>query len=54
MDRVRKIVMTTGIVAMLSAGAVSLLAQAGTGRGAGRSVLAAADLRPASRSVSWT
>ena len=35
MDRVRKIVMTTGIVAMLSAGAVSLLAQAGTGRGAG-------------------
>src|SRR6185436_16243715 len=35
MDRVRKIVMTTGIVAMLSAGAVSLLAQAGPGRGAG-------------------
>jgi len=36
MDRVRKIVVTTGIVAMLSAGAVSLLAQqAGPGRGAG-------------------
>ena len=35
MDRVRKIVVTTGIVAMLSAGAVSLFAQAGPGRGAG-------------------
>jgi len=34
MDRVRKIVVTTGIVAMLSAGAVSLVAQAGPGRGA--------------------
>ena len=37
MDRVRKLVVTTGIVAMLSAGAVSLFAQApgGPGRGAG-------------------
>ena len=35
MDRVRKIVVTTGIVAILSAGAVSLFAQAGPGRGAG-------------------
>jgi len=35
MDRVRKIAITTGIVAMLSAGAVSLFAQAGPGRGAG-------------------
>jgi Spy/CpxP family protein refolding chaperone len=35
MDRVRKIVVTTGIVAMLSAGAVSLFAQGGPGRGAG-------------------
>jgi Spy/CpxP family protein refolding chaperone len=35
MDRVRKIAITTGIVAMLSAGAVSLLAQGGPGRGAG-------------------
>src|SRR5262245_48437547 len=35
MDRVRKIVVTTGIVAALSAGAVALLAQAGPGRGAG-------------------
>jgi len=35
MDRVRKVVVTTGIVAMLSAGAVSLFAQAAPGRGAG-------------------
>lgn len=35
MDRLRKIVVTTGIVAMLSAGAVSLFAQGGPGRGAG-------------------
>src|SRR5262245_23095622 len=35
MDRVRKVMVTTGIVAMLSAGAVSLFAQAGPGRGAG-------------------
>ena len=35
MDRVRNIVVTTGIVAILSAGAVSLFAQAGPGRGAG-------------------
>ena len=35
MDRVRKIAITTGIVAMLSAGAVSLFAQGGPGRGAG-------------------
>jgi Spy/CpxP family protein refolding chaperone len=35
MDRLRKIVVTTGIVAMLSAGAVALFAQAGPGRGAG-------------------
>lgn len=35
MDRVRKIVVTTGIVAVLSAGAVALFAQGGPGRGAG-------------------
>ena len=35
MDRVRNIVVTTGIVAILSAGAVSLFAQAGPGRVAG-------------------
>jgi Spy/CpxP family protein refolding chaperone len=35
MNRVRRIALTTGIVAMLSAGAVSLFAQAGQGRGAG-------------------
>jgi Spy/CpxP family protein refolding chaperone len=35
MDCVRKIVVTTGIVAVLSAGAVSLFAQGGPGRGAG-------------------
>ena len=34
MDRVRKIVLTAGIVAALSAGAVSLFAQGGAGRGA--------------------
>ena len=33
MNRVRKIAITTGIVAMLSAGSVSLFAQAGPGRG---------------------
>jgi periplasmic protein CpxP/Spy len=35
MDRVRKIVVTAGIVALMSGGAVALLAQAGPGRGAG-------------------
>jgi Spy/CpxP family protein refolding chaperone len=35
MDRVRKIVLTTGIVALLSAGAAPLFAQGAPGRGAG-------------------
>ena len=35
MDRVRNIVLTTGIVALLSAGAVALFAQGAPGRGAG-------------------
>jgi protein CpxP len=35
MDRVRKIVVTAGIVALMSGGAVALFAQAGPGRGAG-------------------
>ena len=35
MDRVRKIVVTAGIVALMSGGAVALLAQGAPGRGAG-------------------
>src|SRR5258705_408883 len=35
MDRVRKIVVTAGIVALTSGGAVALLAQGGAGRGPG-------------------
>ena len=35
MNRVRKMVLTTGSVAVMSAGAVSLFAQGGPGRGAG-------------------
>jgi Spy/CpxP family protein refolding chaperone len=35
MDRVRKIVVTAGIVALMSGAAVALFAQAGPGRGAG-------------------
>ena len=35
MDRVRKIVVTAGIVALMSGGAVALFAQAGGGRGPG-------------------
>lgn len=35
MDRVRKIVLTAGLVAVMSGGAVALLAQGGPGRGAG-------------------
>jgi len=36
MDRVRKIVVTAGLVALMSAGAVALFAQGGPGRGAGQ------------------
>ena len=35
MDRVRKIVVTAGLVALMTGGAVALLAQGGQGRGAG-------------------
>jgi len=35
MDRVRKIVVTAGLVALISGGTVALLAQGGPGRGAG-------------------
>ena len=36
MDRVRKIVVTAGLVALMSVGAVALFAQGGPGRGAGQ------------------
>ena len=35
MDRVRKIVVTAGLVALMSGGAVALFAQGAPGRGAG-------------------
>ena len=46
MDRVRKIVVTAGIVALMSGGAVALLAQGAPGRGPGRD---AAPLGPGGR-----
>ena len=57
MDRVRKIVVTAGIVAVMAGGAVAIFAQGGPGRGAGARALAdlaAAASRRASRSVSST